>query len=124
MYDTWVIDRLLQLYRENHPDVGHEFFPAWSCVSAFADTEERFGNVQLCSDELHAKLSTKVEELMKGDGFKLSRDKSFLAETQGCGLPFTPLHTVDEKRLFNTMMTALTAQNPGAQPQAATPDFE
>jgi len=97
-YDTWLIDKLQILHEQNH---GVRLYSGWSNTCDFIKTPELTTMVPLHTAELGAV----VESLhLEPSRIKLTRDLRYLAEKMKLTVPFLPLHSVAEKRLFSMLL--------------------
>ena len=73
----------------------------------FAETNESFGTVALHDANLH----NVIENLsINENNVKLTLDQKFIAQYMGTKLPFLPVITIEEKKLF-TMICATHGMN-------------
>jgi hypothetical protein len=82
-YNTWDIDQLQNLTKENH-DI--QLYPYWTNASDYIDTDESFDTVALHSASLHEKLEKKSKEL---GHVKLTREQQHMCKAMGTPLPFS-----------------------------------
>ena len=95
-YDTWLIDAIQILVERNH---GTLVFPAWVNTGNYAPTTESCGVIPPQANEL----TEAVNLLHIPEMPMLSREQKYLAKHQNVGLPFTPVTTKDEAKLFRMM---------------------
>ena len=84
--------------RTNH---GVDLYPGWSNTSDFAPTAETFDFVPLQPSTLTEQVN--AIKLSKEVLSKLTPDERYMAEASGTQLPFTPIVTVKEKSLFQSL---------------------
>ncbi len=97
-YNTWVVDQLQNLVRENHHT---QMFPYWSNASEFKSTNETFDTIALHHESLHNKLEDKCKEL---GHVSLTREQKYLAKAMGTSLPFLPFVDKDEQKAYATFV--------------------
>ena len=116
-YDTWNIDLLQRLIIENHD--GCRYNPHYNNIYDHANTTEKFGIVPLHTDDLLTKQLDHIRS--RGIDFtniKLSREMKYVAKCEGLYVPFVPVSSKEEMRLFNTLALRLIDAN------GATIDFD
>lgn len=96
-YDTWMIDQYQLLVQANH---GIILYPHWVNASDYKNTPETFGTIALHDEELANKLAA----LEVGPDVKLTHDMKYLCTVMGTKLPFLPVHTVEERRLYRRLI--------------------
>ena len=90
-YDTWLEDKLQELYLANYGRPLHQY---WTSASDYRPTAERFGIIKLHEGAMDfPKLITP----------KLTRDQAYLAHCQELPAPCLPITSKEEMKLFNTM---------------------
>jgi 3'-5' exonuclease len=102
-YDTWLIDKAQNLFRQNH---GVQLFPGWSNASDYRDTDESFVTVALHSEALHNALVTRATKIPMSVLQGYSGDKLFLCKSNGVPVPFLPVCRAAEYKLFTRLMLA------------------
>ena len=90
-YDTWLIDQIQISVEKNHNVL---IYPTWRNTSDYEDTPETFGTVPLQSPEL----TSKINGLNIAPS--LTCEQKYLAKQQGVSVPFTPVASSAEKKLF------------------------
>lgn len=116
-YDTWNIDLLQKLIIENLD--GCRYYPHYNNIYDHVNTTEKFGIVPLHTDELLRKQLDHIRS--RGIDFtniKLSREMKYVAKCEGLDVPFVPVSSKEEMRLFNTLVLRLIDAN------GATIDFD
>ena len=99
-YDSWMIDLLQMLVLENH---NVHLYPEWSNTMEFADANESFGTIALHNKNLHEV----IENLnLDCNDIKLTSYQKHIAKSMGIKLPFLPVITIEERKLFNSLCTA------------------
>jgi hypothetical protein len=93
-YNTWEIDQLQNLVKENH---GIQLYPQWTNASDYIDTDESFDTIALQSASLHSKLEQKSKEL---GPVKLTREQQYICQAMGTSLPFLPFVTDQESKAY------------------------
>eukprot|EP00804_Cyclotella_cryptica_P030502 CCRYP_008559-RA/>CCRYP_008559-RA protein AED:0.95 eAED:0.95 QI:0/0/0/0.33/1/1/3/0/557 len=93
-FNTWVIDQLQNLVRDNH---GIQLFPHWSNASDYITTNETFDTIALHHKGLHDKLQECCEKI---GPVKLTREQNYIAKAMGTTLPFLPFVHKDERKAF------------------------
>lgn len=93
-FNTWVVDQLQNLVRENH---GIQLYPYWTNASDYIDTDESFDTIALHNADLHSKLEQKSKEL---GAIKLTREQQYICKAMGTTLPFLPFVHKDEKKAY------------------------
>ena len=80
-------------------------YPEFPSTSAFLDTKESFGFVVIYSKALGDALKAKLDRLPRAikSEWKLTADQKHLCQRIGLDLPFLPVDTVEEIRLFNKL---------------------
>jgi hypothetical protein len=80
-------------------------YPEFPSTSAFLDTKESFGFVVIYSKALGDALKAKLDRLPRAikSEWKLTADQKHLCKRIGLDLPFLPVDTVEEIRLFNKL---------------------
>ena len=98
-YDTWLIDHLQLLVERNHNKL---LYPSWPNTADYADTEEKFGVVQIHSVALGEALATIQlgPEVTK----KFTSDQIYLCKCMGTPAPLLPLHGEAENKLFSRLV--------------------
>ena len=118
-YDPWLTEAVQKVVYENR---GSQLYPEFRSTSEFLGTSEKFGFVILCdqhlADALKKQLSAIPEDVKRE--WKLTRDELFLCHQSGFELPFLPVDTLVEVKLFNQL--ALKSKQSGNLNQAI--DFD
>ena len=96
-FDTWMIDVLQILYEENH---NVALFRDWSNSLDYVNTPESFGTVALHSDTLQELLENLQ---INSKNVKLTSEQQHVANAMGTKLPFLPIETVNEKKIFTVL---------------------
>ncbi|KAL7477310.1 hypothetical protein ACHAW6_003119 [Cyclotella cf. meneghiniana] len=89
-YNTWVMDQLQNLLRENH-DIQIKF----------KSTNETFDTIALHHESFHNKLEDKCKEL---GHVNLTWEQKSLAKSMGMSLPFLPFVNKDAQRAYVTFV--------------------
>jgi len=82
--DTWAVDQLQNLVRENH---GIQIYPHWSNASDYTSTDESFDTIALHTQTLHNVLEQRSREI---GPVKLTREQSHISKAMNTSLPFLP----------------------------------
>ena len=98
-YDTWLIDHLQLLVERNHNKL---LYPSWPNTADYADTEEKFGVVQIHSVALGKALAT--IQLRPEVTKTFTSDQIYLCKCMGTPAPFLPLHGEEENKLFSRLV--------------------
>ena len=118
-YDPLLTEAVQKVVYENR---GSQLYPEFRSTSEFLETPEKFGFVILCdqhlADALKKQLSAIPEDVKRE--WKLTRDELFLCHQSGFELPFLPVDTLEEVKLFNQL--ALKSKQSGNLNQAI--DFD
>jgi hypothetical protein len=93
-FNTWIIDQLQNLVRENH---GIQLYPHWTNASDYKTTGESFDTIALHHSVLHNKLEEKCSEL--GDT-NLTREQEYMCKAMGTSLPFLPFVSKEERKAY------------------------
>jgi hypothetical protein len=93
-FDTWLVDQLQNLVRENH---GIQLYPYWTNASDYIDTDESFDTIALHNAHLHSKLEQKSKEI---GPVKLTREQQYICKAMGTSLPLLPFVNKDEKKAY------------------------
>jgi hypothetical protein len=106
-YDTWLIDKLKRLVEKV---LGIIILPGYASASDYQPTAESFQTVALHTEILHQEVQNKVidPEITKN----YSRDLKFLCKAMGVKMPFLPLTTPAEFKLFTKLMMEKRKYNP------------
>ena len=98
-YDTWLIDKLKRLVEKV---LGIIILPGYVSPSDYKTTPESFQTVALHTDVLHQEIQQKEidPEITK----KYSSDIKFLCKAMGVRMPFLPLTSPAEFKLFTKLM--------------------
>ena len=89
-YDTWLVDQLQNLVKENH---GIQMFPHWTNASDYKSTNETFDTIALHHKTLHEKLEQKCQDI---GPITLTREQEYMSKAMGTGLPFLPFASKEE----------------------------
>jgi len=97
-YDTWLIDRLQILHEQNY---GGRLFPGWSNTCDFIITSESTTILPLHSEALGDAVRALQLDKTK---ITLTADQKYLAEKLRVPIPFLPIHSKEERKLFSLLM--------------------
>ena len=75
-------------------------FQDWSNALDYVDTPESFGTIALHDNGLQDLLDNVVIDVNE---VQLTKDQKYIAKAMGTALPFLPVHTFEEKKLFTTL---------------------
>ena len=89
-YDTWLVDQLQNLVKENH---GIQMFPHWTNASDYKSTNETFDTIALHHQTLDDKLEQRCREL---GPIALTREQEYMSQAMGTRLPFLPFVSKEE----------------------------
>jgi hypothetical protein len=93
-FNTWIIDQLQNLVRENH---GIQLYPYWTNASDYKPTNETFDTIALHHKTLHQKL---VERCMELGETQLTREQQYMCKAMGTPLPILPFVTKEESLAY------------------------
>ena len=93
-YNTWVVDQLQNLVKENH---GIQMYPYWTNASDYKQTDEAFDTIALQHTSLHEKLHQRCQEI---GPVKLTREQRYMNEAMNTLLPFLPFVSKEESMAY------------------------
>lgn len=93
-FNTWIIDQLQNLVRENH-DI--QLYPYWTNASDYKPTNETFDTIALHHKTLHQKLAERCMELGEKT---LTREQRYMCNAMGTPLPILPFVTKEESLAY------------------------
>ena len=105
-YNTWLVDKLQTLVERNH---GVLLYPSWVSATDFRDTDESFVTVAIHSEELDKALKEQIASIENFDDVKktFTKDQQFQCQAHGVPIPFLPVDTKEEQRLFTHLVLSV-----------------